>query len=258
MEEHYSIQRLLALRKLTRAISDLLRGELADYISTLSPLFRPAIVLGEYIASTSKVTAKGADKAFREMQGLYETLAGSKAFDISRSLNPPIEVSSATPEIAPVEYSYIARNERMSKTVAVTSPLKWILFYSGFSPKDLEELIAKRVRASSELPAFLLHYLLLYTLVTRQPGMCRILGALSFPVSAERYANFAELPIICISSPISTSRPPDDVIIESTEISGTNAFEEVANVQDIQKMPQPLKERLIELARSHGEVLPPA
>lgn len=247
MEERYSIQQLLALRKLTRAISELLRGELLEYLSTLSPLLRPVGILGEYIASTSKATAKGADKVFRDMQGFYETLAGSKAFDISRELKPPIEVSSSTPEIAPVEYAYVAKNERMSKKVTVTSPLKWILFYSGFPPKDLEELIANRAKTSADLPQFLLHYVLLHTVATKQPGLGKILEALYFPLTVENFSKFGDLPIICISSPISTSRPPDDVIIESTEISGMAVFEEVANVEDVQKMTQPLKDRLMKL-----------
>ena len=256
MEERYSIQQLLALRKLTRAISDLLRGELLEYLSTLSPLLRPVLVLGEYIASASKATAKGADRTFRDMQGLYETLAGSKAFDISKELKPPIEVLSATPEIAPIEYSYLVESQRMSKTVTVNSPLKWILFYSGFPPGNLEELIANRSKTAGDLQQYLLHYLLLHTVTIKQPGLGKLLEALHFSLSIERFSKFADLPVICISAPISTSRPPDDVIIESTEISGMNVFEEVANVADIQKLRHPLKENLIELARKHGQTIP--
>jgi len=46
MEGYYSIQRLLALRKLTRAIADHLRGEVKAYLQTFAPQFRPRTVLG--------------------------------------------------------------------------------------------------------------------------------------------------------------------------------------------------------------------
>jgi len=48
MEERVSTQRLLALRKLTRSVSELLRDQMRNYLSTLSPLFRPRNVLGNY------------------------------------------------------------------------------------------------------------------------------------------------------------------------------------------------------------------
>ena len=54
---------------------------------------------------------------------------------------------------------------------------------------------------------------------------------------------------------ISTLRPPDGVLIESTEFSGMDAFEEVVKVDDISKLREPLKERLIELAQAQGENL---
>ncbi len=45
--------------------------------------------------------------------------------------------------------------------------------------------------------------------------------------------------------------------VESTEISGRNVFEEVVNVADIVKMRDPLRERLIELVKSHDPNLLP-
>src|SRR5579872_5501327 len=59
--ETYSIQRLLSLRKLTRAIADLLRAELKDYLSALAPLFRPRNVLGDYVQGASKEGTRGSE-----------------------------------------------------------------------------------------------------------------------------------------------------------------------------------------------------
>ena len=45
MDRPMNTQQLLQLRKLTRAVSDQLRGQLKDYLVTLSPLIRPRTVL---------------------------------------------------------------------------------------------------------------------------------------------------------------------------------------------------------------------
>jgi hypothetical protein len=48
------------------------------------------------------------------------------------------------------------------------------------------------------------------------------------------------------------------VIIESTEISGMDAFEEVVTVEDIAGMKDPQRELLLELVKKHAEkLLPP-
>jgi hypothetical protein len=247
---------LLVLRKLTRAIGDLLRTQLKDYLSTLTPLLRPTHVLGEYIQGSSKVTVKGADRAFKELQGLYDTIAAKKPFEIHGSLQAPIEILSATPEITPVEYPHIARSGNETKTVMVTSPFKWILTYAGFSVPKLKELVDNRRSAGRELAEFLLHFLVLKTVVSHQTGLMNILSDLHFPVSWERLAGFGELPLTRISCSISSFLPPDPVIVESTEISGVAVFEEIVELSDIAKTVEPFKQRLIALAQSFGESLP--
>jgi hypothetical protein len=87
------------------------------------------------------------------------------------------------------------------------------------------------------------------------PGLPRLLEALRFPVSSERFPQFGELPIPCISSSVSTLRPSDELIIESTEISGRDAFEEVVNLDDLRTLEDPLKTQLMEIATSQGEDL---
>jgi hypothetical protein len=47
------------------------------------------------------------------------------------------------------------------------------------------------------------------------------------------------------------------VIIESTEISGTNAFEEVVNVENLLQFGDPWHTQLVELVRTDGADLLP-
>jgi len=258
MMADYSTQSMLTLRRITRSMADILRQQLKEYLSTLSPLLRPKSVFGDYIQGGAKELVRGADAAFKELQVLYEVAASSKPFDFPRELKPPIEILSSTLEITPMEYRYDARTERGSKTVTVSSPFKWMLSYSGFTPGKLTELREDPGKYSAEIQAFILHSLVLNVVVSRQQGVSRMLDALHFPVSSEKTPASAGLPLTRISSCVSTIRPPDEVIIESTEVSGTDAFEEVVNLDDLGKIREPLKEQLVGLVKSEGGGLPAA
>jgi hypothetical protein len=256
-DELYSTRRMLVLRKLTRAIADLLRAQVKDYLSTLAAMFRPASALAGFLQMPGKEPAPGADRAFKDLQTLYEGLAGKKPFHLLGELKQPLEVASSVVELAPVEYVYVAKDESSSKIVTVTSPLKWVLTYAGFAPRRLKELFADKDQGGKNLQQAVLHYLMLHVVVSRQGGVTRLLEGLHFPVSSERWPDFGDLPIPCIGSPITTLRPPDAVIIESTEISGMDAFEEVINLDDIVQLRDPLQKRLLELAQQHGADLLP-
>lgn len=252
-DEHYDIQKFLKLRKLTRAIADLLRAHLTDYVATISPMLRPKSIFGEYIQGGSKEIVRGADKAFLQLQRLYTTVVNAKPYNLLTELRAPIQLESTAVEITPLEYAHTVSSDGGSKTIAVTSPLKWVLTYSGFSLTKLQELLADRNRMNEETHRFVLHYTALHTVLNSHPGLPRLLEAVRFPVRSERFPQFGEMPILCISSLVSTIRPSDELIIESTEISGRNAFEEVVNLDDLRNLRDPLKTQLVEIARSHGE-----
>jgi len=254
-DEHYDIQKFLKLRKLTRSIADLLRGQLSDYIATLTPMIRPRSVLGEYMQGGAKESVRGADKAFLQLQRLYTSVVNAKPYNLLTELTAPIQLESASVEIIPLEYSHVVSSGGVSKTIAVTSPLRWVVTYAGFSMAKLHELLANRNRMNEETHKFVLHYAALHVVLNSYPGLSRLMEALRFPVSSERFPQFGELPITCISSSVSTLRPSDELIIESTEISGRDAFEEVVNLDDLRNLSDPLKSQLLELAKSHGEEL---
>ncbi|MFN7929754.1 MAG: hypothetical protein U0Y68_17780 [Blastocatellia bacterium] len=255
MEENYSLQRLLVLRKLTRAVTELLRGQMKEHLTTIAPLLRPKIVLGEYIKSSAREMVPGANLAFKDVQTLYETVATNKPFLLSKELDPALDIMNTTIEITPVEYSFEAQADNYQKTLTITSPLKNILTYNGYAPAKLRELLADRYRQPEKVREFIVHYLALHVTIHRQPGLARMLEALHFPLTTIRLPEFGELPITCLSASLTTIRPPDNVLIESTEFSGLDAFEEVVNVNDIANLRDSIKEQLLEVARKHGENL---
>jgi len=250
MVEEYSTQRLLALRKATRSISDLLRNQMKEYLSTLAPLFNPRGVLGNYAERGTYEASSRGEKAFRELQELYQKIAQSKQYQLPSELKTPLEVINTQLEMTPVEYTHVATSDGGSKSITVTSPLKWGLTYRGFCLARFREVLRSRNQTTDDLQQFVLHYLMMNSVVTKQPGLAGILKGLHFPLSVEYSVEFGEVPITYISSSISTVRPPDGVLLESSEVSGMDAFEEIVQLEDIPRLRDHLKEQLLELAKA--------
>ena len=252
MAEGWSTQRLLDLRKLTREVADALRGDLAEHLATLLPLVRPRNLLGSYIQGAPK-DARGSDKAFKDLQAVYDSVASSKPFNLPRDLKAPIPVDSSALEILPFEYDHAAKSRRVAKTVRIASPLKWVIAYSGFSTERLREALASGEPGVS-VAEIVLHTLVLHVAL-QQRGVHGLFTALRFPLSTHHEPSLGNLPITVVSAAIPTVRPPDETIIESTEIAGKDAFEEVVDVDAIEKLEDPVRKRLANLVREHRDRL---
>jgi hypothetical protein len=82
-----------------------------------------------------------------------------------------------------------------------------------------------------------------------------VFEALHCPLTTSKSTPFGELPITHIGIGISTMRPSDDLVIQSAELTGMDAFEEVVKVEDIAGLGDPLKARLLQLARDQAPAL---
>jgi hypothetical protein len=250
-----SIQSLLALRKLTRAITDAVRVQMTEYLKTLAPLLRPKAVLGDYVQGEPKQPSRKADKAFGDLQALYETVASAKPYNLPRELTPPLIFSSLGLEITPLDYYHVVQSGADTRRIKVRCPLTWVLTYSDFPPTRLQELLDAKARSVEELQRFVLNYLVMHVATKSEKGLMQVFEALHFPLTTTKSPEFGELPITRIGIGISTSRPSDALVIESAELTGMDAFEEVVNVEDIARLPDPLKQRLIEIARQQAPEL---
>jgi hypothetical protein len=259
MDGRDSIQSLLALRKLTRVIADAIRAQMTEYLTTMAPLLRPQMVLGDYVHGGSKESTRKADKAFKELQSLYETVASTKPFNLPRELTTPINFpASGGLEISPVDYPHAVQSGSDSRTIIVRSPLTWVLTYSGFPLSRLPDLLKAKLRPGDELQQFVMSYLLMHVVTTNSPGLQQAFAALHFPITTHSSPEFPNLPITRISADIATARPSDAVIVQSAELTGMDAFEEVVKVEDVSGLRDPLKERLLEIARQHAPELIPS
>jgi hypothetical protein len=250
-----STQSLLVLRKLTRAIGDSVRAQMTEYLATLAPLLRPKMVLGDYVEDGSKESTRRSDKAYKELQALYEKVAATKPYNLPRELTPPLRLSGSGLEITAVDTPHIIQSGSESRTIMVRSPLTWTLTYGGYAPTKLPELLKTKLRAGEELTQLVLSYLMMHVVVTNSPGLMQTFEALHFPITTTTLPEFGPLPITRIGVAIATIRPSDAVILESAELTGMDAFEEIVNVDDLAKLRDPLKEKLLDIARQHAPEL---
>ena len=194
-----------------------------------------------------KEAVKGADRAFRDLEGLYEQVAKKRPYSLGIGLTPPLPINTSAVEILPLDYPHMARSERQSKRVMVTAPLTWIVTYAGFSLARLRALIADPNRSREELQRVLTHHLLLHVVLERKSGLRELLEALNFPARTETLPEFGELPLTVITSAVKTERPSDDVILESTDLSGVDATEEIVRVTNVAGMADRRRARLLEI-----------
>jgi hypothetical protein len=252
MKEPNSVQSLLLLRKLTRAVTDAVRAQMTDYLATLTPLLQPKMLLGEYVQGGQRESSRKADKAFKELQALYETVAPAKPFNLPRDLTAPLNFSSTGLEITALDYPHAARSGEDTRTIMVRSPLSWALTYTGCSPSRLQELLGTKMRSSDDVQRLVLSYLTLHVVINHQPGLLQMLEALHFPITTSKAPEFGDLPVTRIGAGLATTRPSDALVIESAELTGMDAFEEVVEVDDLMGMRDPWRERLLEIARQHA------
>jgi hypothetical protein len=133
----------------------------------------------------------------------------------------------------------------------VRSPLTWTLTYSGYPPTRLPDLLKAKLQTGDELTQLVVSYLLMHVVISNSPGLMSVFEALHFPITTTKVPEFGPLPITRIGVAVSTTRPSDEVILQSAELTGMDAFEEVVNVKDISQLRDPLKHRLLEIARQH-------
>jgi hypothetical protein len=252
MAEDFSISRLLFLRKVTRAVSDFLLSEVKSQLNTLSPLLRPRRMLGDYIESGSPEPVVDADKNFAKLNEIY-TKASGKPFELPRPLRPPLKAVGLALDVNPWEYSY-ELNSAPPKAVTVTSPVKWVVSYtSGLSFSRLRQGLAGREELSpSDIKEHVIRCCLFHAMINKYTGIRDIFAALRWEVATQASPETGGLSLTTLTSPIPTMLPPDEFILESTEMSGTSRFEEVVDVNAVAEISDPLTQKVNEIIQEYS------
>lgn len=241
MTQSFDVDGFIRLRKQTRAISDVLKTQVSDYLSTLSLLIRPQPLFGEYLQGAPRGSGRETQHNFKSFRTLYDKHASATPFNLVNELEVPLNIINSTPELFPLEYDHKLSN---GTSVRVTSPTRWVVGYSSFGLTRFRQVVHDPNRSGSELHRFVLHYLMLYHCFSHASGLGRLLKGLRFPVGFQRLDDFGNLPFCIISSPVASTLPDDEIILHSTEISGSHSFEELISEEAIDTMQDELFEQL--------------
>src|SRR5215471_2750031 len=190
------------LRSMSQKISQYLHKQLAAYLITLTPLFAPRRILGEFMQSAFEGKVPGADKNIAELQERYKKLT-SKPFELPSKFTTPIPTIRNQLEIYPWEYAYQV-DHAGSQTITITSPVTWALSYpSGYSLSRLRAVrFGKEAPRPEEIKQFIVNALTMHMLVMQSPGIRQIMEDLHFPLSVEEAPELGDLPLVVIHSTI--------------------------------------------------------
>lgn len=235
-----TLQELPELRRKTEAVSRFLQQQIATHLETLRPLFAPERLLGKYAGG--KVEVPGADRALAELQQRYQPFT-NKPYDLPSELDTHwLTLVGSALELHPWEYAH----QVQGKVIIMTSPLRWVVNQqTNYSLAQVKIVLAGKETVRPEyLRQFVVNALVLQLVLSRNPGLTQLFQDLRYELKAEIPPELKGLPIVTITSCLTSFRPPDDLISAATAFSGVPAFIELLNLDAVQTPKDAVKERL--------------
>ena len=235
------------LRQASQKISSALRKRLNGYLQTLTPLFAPRKVLGEFMESAFKERVPGADANYIALEETFKILA-RETFDIPAKLSTPVSNIRNLLEIQPWEYRYLIGGDT-DRQVIITSPVRWTLSYAGGTTLSevMRHQVSEEMLEAEDLKQFIVRTLTLNKLLETSPSIQQMLGDLRFPLSSETSKATGDLPLSVIGSDLATFRPQDELIETVTQLSGKPVFEELIDLDAIETLPDPFKVNILQM-----------
>ena len=134
------------LRNVSQKIAHFLNTRLSGYLTTITPLFAPRKILGEFMESAFREKVPGADKNFAEIEKKYKAIA-RETFGLPSKLGTPLANIRNEIEVYPWEYVYDLDGDSDQK-VRISSPVRWVMAYSSdYSLSDLLEGAAEKEKS---------------------------------------------------------------------------------------------------------------
>ena len=81
----------------------------------------------------------------------------------------------------------------------------------------------------------------------RFPALKHLLEDLRYEVETRELSDLGKLPVVVIKAPLETFLHADDFILQVTQLSGVPAFQEIIDLDTLEKLPDPLKESHVAL-----------
>jgi hypothetical protein len=240
-----TIEQLTSLRNKTEAASKLLDGQLKSYLETIKPLLAPRRVLGRHVASREDVNIS--DRMLDQLKAQYGQAVGRAPYGMTlefpeRTLT---HLDNST-MVYPIEYLHAATHGGNQKVLTITSPVRWVLTYeNGASPALVRQMLEGKVERRTEtMKQFVVNALTMGLMIQTYPGLAKLLDALRYRVQSEVLTGFGNLPIITVHACLDSFRPPDDLLLTATALSGVPAFVELIQAESLRNYVDPLTEQL--------------
>ena len=240
-----TLQELPEIRRKTEAISQFLREQITTHLETLRPLLAPERIFGKLAGGKTEVP--GADSALAELKQLCRPFT-SKPYDIPSEFDANwLALVGNALEISPWEYTHPVDG----KIITISSPVRWIMgFRSNYTVSHLKNVLAGKEAPRPEfLRQVVVNALVLQLVLSRTPGLAPLFADLRYDLKTEKAADLAGLPVVTITSCLTSFRPPNDVLLAVTGFSGIAAFIELVDLDAVEKPKDVLKEKLEERLR---------
>lgn len=246
---------LLRLHALTKDIAAHYQKQLRSHLETLSLLFRPRRALGDAIEGAERDAAANASKLVAELRDLYKRVS-HRPFGLHPELSLPLPSVSTQLQLYEWEYQHPAKTERGWRSIQVTSPLTWIVTYpSTYSPHLLRQVLHDKNASPQATHEFVLRACLIHLQFAAFPNLIALLKALRYEVDVRHLSEFGDLPLVTISAPFRTFRPPDELVGIASGLSGGDAFAEVLDLQSARQLSDPALDQLRTILQNHGQEL---
>lgn len=251
-----NVEQLLHLHTLTKDVAKVCQKQLRGYLDTMALLFRPRRILGEFMEGAERESVGGSDRSLAELRELYKKVA-LRPFDLRPELNTPLESVSTAMQLYDWEYLHQTKTDRGHRAIKVTSPLTWVLAYSStYSLSMLRQVLAGQEERDSEaVRAFVLRACLVHFQFQKFPALVDLFAALRYRVEVRQSQETGDLPLVTISAPFATIRPPDSLVTVAAGLAGGASFAEVLDLSTVQNLKDPIREQIAAVFRTHGQEL---
>jgi hypothetical protein len=254
--ESLNVEQLLHLHTLTKDVARVCQKQLRAYLDTMALLFRPRRILGDAMEGAERESVGGSDRTLAELRDLYRKVA-VRPFDLRPELSLPLESVSTQMQLYEWEYLHQIKTDRGWRSIKVTSPLTWVVTYSSsYSLPMLRQVLAGQEERDAEaVRAYVLRSCLMHLHFTKFPAIAELLAGLRYRVEVRNSPETGDLPLVTVSAPFSTLRPPDSLVTVASGLAGGVSFSEVLDLATVQSLKDPLREQIAAIFRSHGQEL---
>lgn len=235
-----TIEQLAEVRDKTERVSDFLTQRLKGHLATLYPILTPKRVFGKYLGVKDSVPR--AEEAYSHLQSRFRECSGAP-FDLRADMNEDaLSNMEHGIEVYPWEYTY----ETGGKAIVITSPVRWVVTYkSDYSLAAMRAVTGGRSeRRTASIRQFLINAIGFEIVLARVTGVVQLLQDLRYDLATETGPGLGKLPLATVSAGIPSFRPPDDLILAATRLSGVAAFIELVDLDAVSRIEDPLRKQI--------------